>query len=181
MSEAKDTTKAGPAWPQRFPLQSGAVLIVHKPNRFHVSRVEQVLFDKMPEPPTKEDETFFGKEERSDYQDLNYQVQMMQWRIERGIKLFDFYILEYVGVEGGVPDDLADLARTYERMARYGATPPYDLDDPDERHVGYVRAQMSDEESLLLQQMLKGELTKEEVAAAEATFPGDVPGATADE
>ncbi len=156
-----------------FPNDSGVEITLKRPNRFEYLKFEMSLFENQPKPPEKTAETAFGEEGVPDKDDLAYKLVLAEWQLATNLTMTDFMLLEYVLLE--VPTHCPDLEQTYRRMEKRGGKPPYDLKDPDERKVAYIRHLLGNGITPLLGRLseLKG-ASEEEIRALEASFRGDV-------
>ncbi len=163
-----------------FETKAGVTLVLSRPNLFDVLHLEQELLKEAPQPPKKKTTTAFGVEDVDDKENPDYQYQFTAWNFAYSRQVLDFYLLEYVQVD--VPDSLPEIEQTYRRMQRRGAVPPYDLSDPDDCKVAYLRHLLTNDELVALQvrlRQLRG-ATEEEIATIEAAFRASLDGSSAD-
>ena len=166
---------------ETFTTAAGIVLQLLRPRRFDVLLVDTALLRSEPKPPKKKTETAFGVEEIPDASAPGYQQERNLWLIDRGKRVLDFHLLEYVQVD--VPDPLPDdILLSYERMTALGIAPPYDLATADGRKLAYLRRMLDEQDTTRLQLALRrlASPSEEEIRSAEESFPGPVPGAAAD-
>lgn len=120
-----------------FETGEGITLRCLRPNRFELWKLERHFLNIRPQPPKVVTETAFGEEDVDNPADLDYRVELMSWQETYSMARVDFMIEECV--LNDPPEDMSDIERTYDRLARRGVSAPYDLSDPDERKVAWVR------------------------------------------